>query len=1099
MKKKLLFVIMVCAVLALAVVLVGCGQSKLANPRNLNFADGYFMWGEVKGADGYLIYFNDDLVNRYYVEKGHNYLAVDDPEIRSSLKSGVVNEMYIRAVNLDKSKLPINASDRSLIKFDYSRQLATPNKVTLKGDKFSWRAVSEAKDYQAYVRQDGKTEGKLYKMTWATGTASVSGKINDLPNGFMYYVSIVACCEGFENSVPSVEVPYDRSVVNVDQSQYFALVDGNSIRLTEGEEDGVFAAALTLKADSTITVQDNAGKTFDLTKPTLVNGDYEIKFNVGTGAATLTKVTNYYVFVGSATEGVKLSLADGGYSAAVSLSDGMTYVVKDDEGNVLSTYADDSVNQGTAFTGGNYTVFVSSSTKEITVKAGGTVVNNDESTDGKWKVTLHYNYPNCPEDIIVYAEDGRTMATPATPVRNGFIFVGWYEDAYCLIEAKFTAKLSYFKITAPTDLYAKWTVDTSNDPDPTPDPGPDPTPGPDPVDPQPLPDCDYHVDANGDGKCDKCTRDMPVVQDTTGKIYLNVSKYDWFDDENAVINVHIWYADGTNNNWPGAKMTLNANGLYEADYYTSRVVKGIIFTRNDPNPNPNEGTKTEWDRIEIGEIEFNQAKPVYYLNSYRHADEVIEFTGKWLGVDEEAPSYVTGDKKAYVDFREVDWFASAGAKIYAYVWYTDESKNAEYPGKEMVFTNAASMTQYSAYIEYTSEKTLAGIIITRNNPNLPITGSGDGLWNKIEVSTALGNLGLTAALPALRLTAVNGNDFQGNWESEEAALSGNPVIVVNPEPDPEPDPEWNGTVTVDLSSVTLFGNDCVPYLYVWYSDESNNAVYPGAKMTATGEAGKYTYVISTTKTVVGMIVVRVSADETTMFNKTVNYSLPNNHIVYVKDSDFSEIPMDERTIGGSVTPDPGPVQTMTVYYYNNTWATVKAYAWSGTAPDTTDYLDAWPGRAMTAVAGKAGWWKIDVNKNATKIIFNDGGSNKTEDLTLNESTLYYKTGWTATYPADPEPWDGTLTVNITWEYFGTADAYLYVWYGTNPETKNAVWPGVKMTKTGTNTFTGTIDTSKPFAGLIVVRCDPATGDVWNQSGDITFIPDNHTITISSMS
>ena len=1101
MKKKLLFVIMVCAVLALAVVLVGCGNTKLANPRNLNLSEGYLMWGEVKGADGYLVYFNDDLVNRYYVE--NTYLAIDDPEIRSSLRSGSVNNMYVRAVNLDKNKLPVNASDRSLIKFNYSRQLATPNKVTLKGEKFSWRAVSEAKDYQAYVRQDGQTEGTLYKMTWQTGTASVSGTINDLPNGLMYYVSIVACCDGYENSVPSVEVPFDRTVVNVDKSQYFVFADGQSVRLTESDEDDVYSAELTLKADSSVSVKDNAGAEFELTKPTLVNGDYEVKLNTATKKATLTKITNYYLFAGASAQGEKLLLGEGGYITAATFTDGMTYVVKDDEGNSLTTYSDDSASQGTAFAGGSFLILVNAETKEVTVKATESSGNDtpETSKDGKWAVTLHYNFPNSPADIVVYVENNRSMATPAKPVRNGFVFAGWYEDPTCVIEAEFGSKSSYFKITAPTDLYAKWTVDTTLDPDPQPGPGPDPQPGPGP---NPLPDCDYHVDANGDGKCDKCTRDMPVVEDTYGTIYLNVSNFSWFADNNANINVHIWYDDGTNNNWPGAKMTLK-NGLYEAQYYTSRTVKGIIFTRNDPNPNPNEGSATEWDRIEIGEnlAGFDANHPVYYLRSYRHADEVCEFSGKWLAVGEEDPIYVTGDKKAYLDFRNVDWFASAGAKLYAYVWYTDESKNAEFPGKEMLFTNGASETHYCAYIEYSSEKTLAGIIFTRNDPRKPITGEGEGLWNKIEISAAAGNLGLTAALPAFRLTSVNGNDFEGTWVSEEAALSGTGVIVT-PDPDPTPDPAWNGTVTVDLSRVAWFGDEgCVPYIYVWYSDKTDNAKYPGVKMTAAQKAGNYTYVIDTTKQEVsGLLIVRVSADGKTMYNKTRNYALPATHIVTVSEGDLEIIPEDQRTIETG-SPDPGPVQTITVYYYNkNNWSTVKAYAWSGDGESAVKYLGDWPGTAMTAVAGKAGWYQIAVNKNATKIAFTnglDGDANKTADLALIAATPYYKDGWTADYPAEAPAWDGTVTIDVTalpWFENDSATAYLYVWY--TDDTNNGTYPGVKMTWVINGIYHAKIDTTKTFAGLKLTRRS-ADGTVeHNATGDITVMPENHTIVITSM-
>ncbi|MBO4534792.1 MAG: InlB B-repeat-containing protein, partial [Clostridia bacterium] len=593
----------------------------------------------------------------------------------------------------------------------------------------------------------------------------------------------------------------------------------------------------------------------------------------------------------------------------------------------------------------------------------------------------------------------RTMATPANPVRQGFIFEGWYEDSYCLIKAEFGAKKSMFKITAPTDFYAKWTVDTSADPEPQPE---DPEHPQDPEDPeqpqQPLPDCDYHVDSDGDGKCDKCGRDMPSYEDTFGTIYLDATKFDWWGSDGAVINMHVWYVDGTNNNWPGAKMTLNQDGLYEAQYYTSRVVKGIIFTRNDPNPNPNEGIPTEWDRVEIGELDFNPAKPVYRLKMYSHQGETTTFQGKWLALGEEDVADIVGDDKVYLDFRDIDWFADAGAKLYAYIWYADGSQNADYPGKEMTFTTGYTEVHYSAYVDCSAIRGIAGIIFTRNNPALT-PGSDEAVWNKLEMSTELGNLGWAASTPALRLTAVNGNSFEGTWESEEAATSSQ-AVVIEPQPEePQPETPWDGTVTVDLSDVTWFeDNGCLAYLYVWYADGSFNATYPGAKMTK-GTGGLWAYRTDATKSVSGMIVIRVSADEATMYNKSGDITvIPSNHLVRVEQSDMSEIPEDQRTISDE------PIA------------------------------------------------------------------------------------------ADPD-WDGTITFSITWEYFGTADAYLYVWYTDGAP---VAFPGVKMNQDGSGNYVGKIDTSKTLVGLIVARCNPETGEKWNQSGDITSIPTSHHITIEWM-
>ena len=82
-----------------------------------------------------------------------------------------------------------------------------------------------------------------------------------------------------------------------------------------------------------------------------------------------------------------------------------------------------------------------------------------------------------------------------------------------------------------------------------------------------------------------------------------------------------------------------------------------------------------------------------------------------------------------------------------------------------------------------------------------------------------------------------------------------------------------------------------------------------------------------------------------------------------------------------------------VYFYNaSNWSKVNAYAWNG----SNQVLGGWPGTAMTAVEGKDGWFKIELEGTFTgNIIFNDGGSNQTADLVLGND-LYYNNGWFAT-------------------------------------------------------------------------------------------------------
>ena len=147
---------------------------------------------------------------------------------------------------------------------------------------------------------------------------------------------------------------------------------------------------------------------------------------------------------------------------------------------------------------------------------------------------------------------------------------------------------------------------------------------------------------------------------------------------------------------------------------------------------------------------------------------------------------------------------------------------------------------------------------------------------------------------------------------------------------------------------------------------------------------------------------------------------------------------------------PVPEENITIYFYNESaWANVYAYGWSGTEPNDVKKLGDFPGRQMTAVEGKVGWFKIDVAESVEKIIFNDGvggEGRQTEDLTIDPAKLYYKAGeWTATYPADPTP-EETRTI-----YFYNASAwasvYAYAWSGTEPNAvkKLGDFPGEQMT------------------------------------------------------
>jgi hypothetical protein len=88
--------------------------------------------------------------------------------------------------------------------------------------------------------------------------------------------------------------------------------------------------------------------------------------------------------------------------------------------------------------------------------------------------------------------------------------------------------------------------------------------------------------------------------------------------------------------------------------------------------------------------------------------------------------------------------------------------------------------------------------------------------------------------------------------------------------------------------------------------------------------------------------------------------------------------------------DPPVVDGITLYYYNSSWTKVNLYAWN----DAGNFGN-WPGKAMTAVEGKSGWYTITLNAPAEglSIIFNNGSGDQTPDLVYEG--LNYWVGKTA--------------------------------------------------------------------------------------------------------
>jgi len=100
-------------------------------------------------------------------------------------------------------------------------------------------------------------------------------------------------------------------------------------------------------------------------------------------------------------------------------------------------------------------------------------------------------------------------------------------------------------------------------------------------------------------------------------------------------------------------------------------------------------------------------------------------------------------------------------------------------------------------------------------------------------------------------------------------------------------------------------------------------------------------------------------------------------------------------------------EVIRVYFTNpNGWSTVNAYAWAGETP----YLGQWPGKSMNYDSG-TGYYYLDNIAVGSNIIFNDGGSNQTSDLTVpSDGKTVYTYSWHA-MGEDPgtNPGGGTTT------------------------------------------------------------------------------------------
>ncbi|MBQ7966028.1 MAG: starch-binding protein [Ruminococcus sp.] len=163
------------------------------------------------------------------------------------------------------------------------------------------------------------------------------------------------------------------------------------------------------------------------------------------------------------------------------------------------------------------------------------------------------------------------------------------------------------------------------------------------------------------------------------------------------------------------------------------------------------------------------------------------------------------------------------------------------------------------------------------------------------------------------------------------------------------------------------------------------------------------------------------------------------------------------TSAAKVDDDVAPTGISGTVYFKNTanWSTVNAYVW---IQGTTTSVQAWPGQAMTLDEGNV--YKYTISGDYNMIIFNNG-ADQTADLSIPGAGQIYdfSTGTWSMYKEEPTTDDptqaptekptqsGETKVVYCKNSAGWSSVNAYMWSGSG-SSKNAEWPGVKMTNIG---------------------------------------------------
>lgn len=254
-----------------------------------------------------------------------------------------------------------------------------------------------------------------------------------------------------------------------------------------------------------------------------------------------------------------------------------------------------------------------------------------------------------------------------------------------------------------------------------------------------------------------------------------------------------------------------------------------------------------------------------------------------------------------------------------------------------------------------------------------------------------------------------------------------PIINPNPEKPSEPNPPTSDG-TVYYKNTNNWNN---VYAYFWSESNAKMTIWPGVQMTNTGD-NTYSVGIPSDAT---QIIFSNGGDL-----KTDDLTLAGMNKIFENGnwSDYNNV------VEPPTEPNP-PVETDNNIFYQNTnnWNKVYAYYWS----DDNTKMTTWPGIQMSK-DGDAFGTKIPAD--AKYIIFSNGGSLKTDDLTLSGLNKLYNNGTWTNYGTQTDPDEPTTSYIYYKNTNNWNDVYAYYW--SDSSTKLSTWPGVKMTSVGNGVF-----------------------------------------------